>query len=599
MKQGLRSSIYRNAIVAILGCCIATALVILIAGEYLLRESYDSAREASIEGARDRFEIYDYLVTNLEERARGGAEAALLELGRLYPDSAAIARATARGLRADAVRLGVTDVFLIGPSGRIGATSFEEDFGLDILSGGKKYQATLRALYGSGRVAHQSTSESARTGKVASYHYYSPKGSDLIIEVSKSLRDSVKENYQGNSAMSYDELLALLVGGRAESGSRASTNAPRHLVRLDDLVGLAGGMVWSFSREGTSKPELVPLVADAAERGSSSVVRGRVETIVLHMGEPHPGSEVAGARYFAILEVDLSPLWHFRIVAILMALVACALSALIAFLSSKRAFDRGVSERVERLEESIARIAAGDYGSSVEVDGEDEISAIARGVAAMVRTISERNEELAASLSEKETLLREVHHRVKNNLQIIASLISLQISESPDPGVNAALSETRTRVYGMALVHDELYKGLSLSGVALGPCLAGIAADVDVNRRRPGLVVDIGVEVEAIVLATDKALPACLVASELIANCYEHAFPGRLEGKVLVRAQGSAEGGFELSVEDDGVGAGLAREGLGLGIARALASQLKGELRRGASPSGGERYLLVVPGERA
>ncbi len=582
MKRGLRTSIYRSAVGAILGCGMATAFVVLVAGELLFRGSYRAAREASMADARRHFAIYDHIVSAYEGRARDATESALVELGRLYPDSSAIPGATAAGLRAQASRLGLTDLFLIGPEGHIRASSLEAEFGVDVMAAGRKSAEALRALYGSGRVAHQRLSQSARTGRAASYHYYSPPGSDILIEASMGLRDAMDATGPGR----YDEFLSLVPAGAATGGGA------RPLARVVDLVGLSGGVVWSFAREGQSRPDLLPLVAEAREKGTATRTRGLVETLVLRSTPTSSTGLVAGERRFSAIEVDLAPLARFRLVAVLAGLVACGLSAAAAFLSAKRSLDRDVASRVERLEASVSRIALGDFDSAVD-EGKDEIGAIARGIADMVRTITERSDALAASLAEKEELLREVHHRVKNNLQVIASLIDLQAGDCGDASVAAALSETRTRVHGMAMVHDELYRGGSLAGVDLRACLEGIAADIGRRRRRPGLDVELRVEAEGVFLHADKALPACLAASELIANRYEHAFPGRVAGRILVRATGG-EGGFELSVEDDGEGAGGTCECLGLDIARALAAQLRGELRREAAGPGGERFVLAA-----
>ena len=588
-KKVLRFSIYRSLVAAVLGCGLATALVVISVGELLFREAYAAARESSLAEARARFAIYDFIVAGQERLNRASSEAALRELGRRYPDVAAIGRASAAELRAAAEELGVSEIYLVGPDGHILATSFAPDFGLDILAAGKKSAAALRALYGSGKMAHQGLSHSARTGLAASYHYHSPADSEVIVEASTSLRDSIDASYPGG----YAAFLGLVLGGPAPSAGTPP------LVRIDDLVGLAGGWVWSFAREGVARPALLPLVSAARAAGKASSVQGRTETLVLHVEDGSPGSDIARESRFAVLAVDLRPIERFRVLVGLAAAAACLLSSVAAFRLAKHFLDRDVAGRVERLEASMSRIAIGDFGPLAEGlgGGGDEIDAIAQGVAGMVRTITERNEELSSSLAEKEELLREVHHRVKNNLQVIASLVSLQISESGDAAVSSALAATRARVHGMALVHDELYKGASLVEVDLGSCLEGIAADAEQGRRRAGLDVETRIDGGGLVLPADKALPACLAATELLANCYAHAFEGRGRGLVVARASGSTGLGFELSVEDDGRGAGEGppREGLGLGIARALAAQLGGELRREASALGGERFVVAVP----
>jgi two-component sensor histidine kinase len=611
-KTHLRSHIYRSAIIAILGCGIATALVVLSAGEFLFRKAYIAARNTSFSDAQGRFEIFDHLISGADARIRAITERALIELGRRYPDSSVISSTTAATLRAEARRLGVSDVYLAGPNGHIRATSFEEDFSIDLFSFGEKTAQALRALYGAGRVAHQSPSQSSRTGIMGSYHYYSPPGSDILIEVSVSLRDAMSETGSGD----YDEFLKIVLVGGTEgltSGagdskrtSRSFLNIPglavpsyagsgqRSLVRIADLVGMSGGTVWSFAHEGRERPELMPLVAEASERDTAQVTRDGLQTLVLKLTSAGDSNEVAGERRYAVLELDLEPLRHFRFVVVLAAAAACLLSAAIAFYTAKRAFDRSVARRVERLEATAARIASGDYDAVIDEPGEDEISSIARAIAGMVRLIAEGNKELKSSLQAKEELLREVHHRVKNNLQVIESLVSLQMNEASGQEALRFLGATRTRIHTMALVHEQLYRSESLASVDLGACLSGIVADIAQGSRHSGSSISARIDTGGLALSADRALPACLAAAELLLNCYEHAFDGRATGSIVIRSVDDERGGFVLSVEDDGVGAGPdpIREGLGLGIARILATQLGGELRRESPEGGGERFVV-------
>jgi len=598
MKQRLRSSMYRSVAASLLGCGMATALVVFVAGEFLFREVYGAAKETGILEASGRFAMFDYFVAGADSRMREAAERALLELGIRYRGAADIATTTAAGLRAEARALGISDIYLVRANGHIGATSFEPDFGLDLFSFTEQTAAALRSLFGAGRVAHQSPSQSVVSGAMGSYHYYSPPGSDILIEVSTSLRASMA----GSGAGGYEGFLDLFLGGidgRANQAGAQPSGRRRPLVLVTDLVGLVGGRVWSFVREGVDRPELYWLAAIAQAEGTASDRRGLVETLVIQLDGIGDEDEIGGERRFAVLEVDHLPIRRFRLVASATGFLACAVSALLAFLSSKGFFDRVIAERVERLEASMSRISEGTY-DPIAADGDaggDEIDAIARGAAALVRAISARGEELAASLAEKEELLREIHHRVKNNLQLITSLIGLQIADSRDDEAVRVLEETRTRVHGMAVVHDRLYEGDSLALVDLGSCLVGIAEDIGQKRRKRDLAVEISIEAAGIALPADRALPVGLVASELIVNCYEHAFAGRPRGRIAVRAHRLDGDGFELSVEDDGAGAGPGplREGLGLSIARALAAQLGGELRRESPEGGGERFVLSVP----
>lgn len=192
-----------------------------------------------------------------------------------------------------------------------------------------------------------------------------------------------------------------------------------------------------------------------------------------------------------------------------------------------------------------------------------------------------RNEErLAGELKEKETLLREVHHRVKNNLQVISSLLSLRAAQSSDEGVRAALTDSEGRVRTMALVHERLYQSARLSSLDLGQHLAEVASMVFQTVQPEG--VTLSCEVEPFEVELEVALPLGLILNELVSNACKHAFREGEAGRVAVRLRRSGAG-FELVVEDDGVGLPVGFElerstSLGLRIVARLARQLRATL---------------------
>lgn len=211
----------------------------------------------------------------------------------------------------------------------------------------------------------------------------------------------------------------------------------------------------------------------------------------------------------------------------------------------------------------------------------------------LVRSALARREE---ALREKELLLKEVHHRVKNNLQVVASMLGLQAGKARDPDARGMLMNCRQRVMSMALVHERLYGAGDLRRIDLGGLVRDIAAML--LGASPQAVLDAKFEIEPIVVDIETAFPASLVVNELIANSLKHAFVGRARGVVEISVLLESEQRVRISVADDGVGGvTLAMfEGgatLGATIVRSLVRQLDGELTVGPGP--GARISFSFP----
>ncbi len=188
---------------------------------------------------------------------------------------------------------------------------------------------------------------------------------------------------------------------------------------------------------------------------------------------------------------------------------------------------------------------------------------------------------LRASLAEKEALLQEVHHRVKNNLQVVTSLLALQARRERRPDVLASLRDTQNRVRAMALLHETLYRSANLAQVPLGPYLDAIL----VHLARTYLTESaptIQTQLDDLELPMDHAMPCGLLVSELAANAFKHAFTGRPGGTITVSARRAGDA-VEVAVADDGIGLPADEDlenspSLGLRLVRALTEQLCGEL---------------------
>jgi PAS domain S-box-containing protein len=206
---------------------------------------------------------------------------------------------------------------------------------------------------------------------------------------------------------------------------------------------------------------------------------------------------------------------------------------------------------------------------------------------------------LENALSEKTTLLKEVHHRVKNNLAVIAALLGMQADGIEDAGAKMALAESQQRVASMALIHEYLYGSENLDRVNFGKYVRQLSGELCIAYPvRPDLVT-IGIEVEEIELPVDQAIPCGLILNELLSNALKYAFPGGRRGKIDVHFSRMGSGQLLLSCGDDGAGmpSGFDWQDLhsmGLRIVSILTKQLDGTLildRNGI----GSRFELKIP----
>jgi PAS domain S-box-containing protein len=221
-------------------------------------------------------------------------------------------------------------------------------------------------------------------------------------------------------------------------------------------------------------------------------------------------------------------------------------------------------------------------------------------VSSAIRDITERTRveaRLRESLAEKELLLREIHHRVKNNLQIVSSLLNLQQATLSDPAAIAAVAESAVRMRAMALLHQMLYQSDAIGRVRMDEYLRALA--LHVRGSNAGETVQMIFALEPITLDMDRAIPCGLIVTELLTNCLKHAFADR-SGRVTLGLRGLADGQCALSVSDDGAGASAdfaQSASLGLRLVRALARQLAGTLDWGAG-RGGTVVTLTFPGDQ-
>jgi PAS domain S-box-containing protein len=223
------------------------------------------------------------------------------------------------------------------------------------------------------------------------------------------------------------------------------------------------------------------------------------------------------------------------------------------------------------------------------------------GVLGVYTDITERKlyeEKIENSLREKEVLLKEVHHRVKNNLQILSSLINLQAKSLGKKAETDAFLVMQNRVRSISLVHESLYRSPDLSAVGMRDYLPNLAKQIAAAYDETAKNVRLELDVDDIALSVDKGIPLGLLATELVTNALKHAFPPGTPG-VLLLALKQTQDGCLLVVEDNGVGLpdGFnidASDTLGVQLLNALAAQLNGSLR--ITGNGKTRFEVEFPG---
>ncbi len=222
-------------------------------------------------------------------------------------------------------------------------------------------------------------------------------------------------------------------------------------------------------------------------------------------------------------------------------------------------------------------------------------------VLSIARDISERKKveaQIQRSLREKEILLREIHHRVKNNLAVISSLLRLQAVGANNESLSEALEESQQRIKSMALVHEHLYQAKDFSCINYKDFIAEIVKQLESIYHKSNRPIVTKLNLEDLTLDIDSAIPCSLIINELITNAYKYAFPDSRSGKLII-SFAKKDDAYILAVKDNGIGL---PEGfdyrksttLGLQIVNVLCKQLRGTLQM-RSDGGTEAVITFKP----
>jgi PAS domain S-box-containing protein len=223
-------------------------------------------------------------------------------------------------------------------------------------------------------------------------------------------------------------------------------------------------------------------------------------------------------------------------------------------------------ERDVRLAQSVANQIAGAMAN-----------------AQLFRERRRAEEQIKASLAEKEILLKEVHHRVKNNLQIISSLLYLQSTITEHGGAVSALMESRARIKSMALIHERVYASADLTSVDMGKYTRNLVSDLHQSHLPEDSLIRLKFNLEDIPLGITEAIPCGLIINELVTNALKHAFPKGGEGEITIQLHKIESNRIALTVSDNGIGFPEQTDfrkssSLGLTLINSLVEQLRGEI---------------------
>ncbi|MGV8929675.1 MAG: sensor histidine kinase [Brevundimonas sp.] len=312
----------------------------------------------------------------------------------------------------------------------------------------------------------------------------------------------------------------------------------------------------------------------------------------------YAGAALAGRDVYALLSAPAPGLLSWARLNPVGALFMPLLAWFLAFSAMMWVSERVVIRWLNYLERVAAIYARGRFSVRPvqAMNAPDEIRVLARTLDELAESIVTRDAALTASLEEKDALMREIHHRVKNNLQIISSLLSMQQRALTDPASKAAVGDTRQRISALALIYRTLYQSDDLRYADARIFLTELVGQLVASETGRGQLITSSVEADSLVVDPDKLAPLALWLVEAVTNAQKHAFSGRggdLKVRFFVRGESSV-----LEVQDDGPGVSETfRAGVGRTLMGAFAKQLRGSVELVPAEGGGTiaRMTFATP----
>lgn len=311
----------------------------------------------------------------------------------------------------------------------------------------------------------------------------------------------------------------------------------------------------------------------------------------------YSAAPVAGDEVYVVLSARSPSLLSWAWLNPLSGIIFPLLTFVLALVAVTAVSERVVIRWIAYLQRIAALYARGRLSvRPVQSDQmPPEIRDLAETLEQMADAIVGRDASLRDSLAQKDELMREIHHRVKNNLQVISSLLNMQQRALADPAARAAMSDTRQRITALALIYRAVYQGPDLKRVDLRPFLEELTAQLVSGEMLRGPGVQTELSVDALVIDPDRLAPLALFTVEAITNAQKHAFSqrgGLLTVTFTVRGEEA-----ELEISDDGKAPedALAASGVGRTLMTAFARQLRGRSELVRNAKGGITARLIFP----
>jgi len=520
----------------------------------------------------DRLDSFSVLIKPFEEQARNLNEKILMQV---YEDIVSESGngpgdATNGRLRQLVEPFGYVDVYIIDKTGTVVRSSFEGDIGLNMLGLESNFSDFIQSIYGKGRIFTQRLSLSNMNGRKMIYSYFSPEGSEWILETSVSFEDFLRKRYS-------DELYAHFFDSYFDRIALTYSQLNAYDLVYQTKVSTRSILTGS---EVLMEPE----VNRAIETEGEYIFRDwKLQKV--YIKRKMKKQEFDFVQYpILYLEYDLGSYYSFLLKFYLLSSIGTVLLMLVISLIVYRVVERKMVCRIEELTRVLQTAAEENYGTRVMYSSKiGELMVLAKSTNRLIELVQDREGKLRSALRERESLLEEINHRVKNNLNVVVSLLNLQGNQITSiDEAKEALEKTKNRIYSMAMTHERLYQSDDFSNVKMDGYIESLAGNVRSSfNASEGIHTEI--HTKDISLPIGYAIPCGIIVNELLMNAFGHAFPDQTAGKIAVSLEKDADSSYSLTVQDNGIGLPenfslSSLDTLGLILVETLTKQINGIL---------------------
>ena len=385
-------------------------------------------------------------------------------------------------------------------------------------------------------------------------------GRDRTLVATLPLVDETSEALRGSLSVSVDV-------GMLDARMRRVTLPENAVVILADRDGqlLSSNLrIEEEPESGLPTPDQISALIRAANAGLHTEGADQI-------ARRYVVRSVSGTPINVLLGLPAPDDWSWLQRDLLQRILAPAVMLALAVAVIWFATDLLVNRHVAALVRTARRYARGQFDAEPQLAGApSELEELGGALTGMARRIQEREAELTRSLAQKDVLLRETHHRVKNSLQIVTSLLNLRVRAVPASAAREAMREAQIRIKALALVHRSLYEHDDLHMVDLASLIGELCELLRDSAEPSGVPITLECDMVPLQASTDKAIPIVLLITEAVTNAFRHAFPHGRRGRIEIRLEREGDTA-RLLITDDGIGLTAGHEALERAPARAAA----------------------------